>query len=108
MDKKLTWYIFAGMLLGVLVGWLVNMLVVVPGGPEAAENWIKSFGLLSGIFLSLINMLVAPLILSTIIAGIAHMGDSSALGRIGFRAITWFIVASLMRMFMNAAGLTTH
>ena len=101
MDKKLTWYIFAGMLLGVLVGWLVNMLVVVPGGPEAAENWIKSFGLLSGIFLSLIKMLVAPLILSTIIAGIAHMGDSSALGRIGFRAITWFIVASLISISLG-------
>ena len=99
MDKKLTWYIFAGMLLGVLVGWLVNTLV--PGGTPAAENWIKSFGLLSGIFLSLIKMLVAPLILSTIIAGIAHMGDSSALGRIGFRAITWFIVASLISISLG-------
>ena len=46
-------------------------------------------------------MLVAPLILSTIIAGIAHMGDSSALGRIGFRAITWFIVASLISISLG-------
>jgi Na+/H+-dicarboxylate symporter len=99
MDKKLTWYILAGMLLGVFVGWLVNMMV--PGGTAAADNWIKSFGLLSGIFLSLIKMLVAPLILSTIIGGIAHMGDSSALGRIGFRAITWFIVASLISISLG-------
>ncbi len=52
--------------------------------------------MLSDIFLNLIKLLVAPLILSTIVVGIAHMGDSSALGRIGFRAITWFILASFI------------
>lgn len=41
-------------------------------------------------------MLVAPLVLSTIVVGIAHMGDSSALGRIGTRALLWFITASLI------------
>ncbi len=41
-------------------------------------------------------MLVAPLVLSTIVVGIAHMGDSAALGRIGVRALTWFITASLV------------
>jgi Na+/H+-dicarboxylate symporter len=94
MDKKLTWYILAGMLLGVIAGYAVNALV--PADSTAMENWLGTFGLLSGIFLSLIKMLVAPLILSTIVAGIAHMGDSAALGRIGFRAITWFIIASLI------------
>ena len=44
--------------------------------------------MLSTIFLNLIKMLVAPLVLATIVSGIAHMGDSSAVGRIGFRAIT--------------------
>jgi Na+/H+-dicarboxylate symporter len=94
MDKKLTWYILAGMLIGVLAGFAVNQLV--PADSPAMANWLGTFGLLSGIFLNLIKMLVAPLILSTIVAGIAHMGDSSALGRIGFRAISWFIIASLI------------
>ncbi len=48
------------------------------------------------IFLNLIKLLVAPLVLSTIVVGIAHMGDSTALGRIGFRAVAWFITASLI------------
>ena len=55
--------------------------------------WLK---LLSDIFLNLIKLLVAPLVLSTIVVGIAHMGDSTALGRIGFRALAWFITASLI------------
>jgi Na+/H+-dicarboxylate symporter len=94
MDKRLTWYILAGMILGVIVGYAVNQMV--PADSPAMEYWTKSFKLLSDIFLNLIKVLVAPLILSTIVVGIAHMGDSSALGRIGFRAITWFITASLI------------
>lgn len=94
MDKKLTLYIVIGMALGVLVGWIVNMQL--SGDPVAMEYATKSFKMLSDIFLNLVKMLVAPLILSTIIVGIAHMGDSAALGRIGFRAITWFILASLL------------
>jgi Na+/H+-dicarboxylate symporter len=94
MDKRLTIYILIGMILGVLVGYGVHVGI-------AADNvWFeyltKTFKLLSDIFLNLIKLLVAPLILSTIVVGIAHMGDSSALGRIGFRAITWFIIASFI------------
>jgi Na+/H+-dicarboxylate symporter len=94
VDKKLTMWILAGMILGVVIGYAAH--TGFAGNPEAMDYAIKSFKLLSDIFLSLVKMLVAPLILSTIVVGIAHMGDSSALGRIGFRAITWFIIASLI------------
>lgn len=96
MDRRLTLYILIGMVLGVFVGWLV--FTFVPKGPDGDlhSHFVKSFGLLSSIFLSLIKMLVAPLILSTIVVGIAHMGDSTALGRIGVRALAWFITASLI------------
>lgn len=94
MDKKLTWLILAGMILGVIAGFAVNQMV--PADSAAHDNLTKGFKLLSDIFLNLIKLLVAPLILSTIVAGIAHMGDSSALGRIGFRAISWFIIASFI------------
>jgi Na+/H+-dicarboxylate symporter len=94
MDRRLTWYILTGMILGVIAGYAVHV-----GLPQDAA-WFgyltKTFKLLSDIFLNLIKLLVAPLILSTIVVGIAHMGDSSALGRIGFRAISWFIIASFI------------
>ncbi len=99
MDKRLTWFILAGMVLGVIVGYLVYALV--PQDSAAHDYWLRSFSLLSGIFLSLIKMLVAPLILATIVAGIAHMGDSSALGRIGFRAIAWFVTASFISIALG-------
>jgi Na+/H+-dicarboxylate symporter len=94
MDKRLTMWILVGMILGVIVGYTVH--VMVPQDAASFEYLTKTFKLLSDIFLNLIKLLVAPLILSTIVVGIAHMGDSSALGRIGFRAITWFIIASFI------------
>ncbi len=99
MDRKLTLYILAGMVLGIVVGYAVR--VAVPADSQAFEYWLRSFGTLATIFLNLIKMLVAPLILGTLVAGIAHMGDSSALGRIGTRAITWFIIASLISISLG-------
>ena len=96
MDRRLTLYILIGMVLGVVVGWLVFTFVPKGVDGDLHSHFVKSFGLLSSIFLSLIKMLVAPLILSTIVVGIAHMGDSTALGRIGVRALAWFITASLI------------
>ncbi len=109
MDKKLTWYILAGMIFGVIAGWLVYTFVpagetgIWPFGVtgDLKQLYLDSFGLLSGIFLNLIKLLVAPLILSTIVVGIAHMGDSAALGRIGTRAIAWFIIASLISISLG-------
>ena len=93
MDRKLTLYILIGMVLGVVVGQLVNANVAPDVIKEQVAPWFK---LLSDIFLNLIKMLVAPLVLSTIVVGIAHMGDSTALGRIGVRSLAWFITASLI------------
>jgi Na+/H+-dicarboxylate symporter len=94
MTKRLTLYIMIGMVLGIVTGYAVH--ITVPADSAAFGYWTKSFGTLSAIFLNLIKMLVAPLVLATIVSGIAHMGDTAALGRIGFRAISWFIIASFI------------
>lgn len=99
MGHRLTLYILIGMILGVITGYLVR--VYVPADSQAFEYWLRSFTLLSTIFLNLIKLVVAPLILGTLVAGIAHMGDSSALGRIGTRAIAWFILASLISISLG-------
>lgn len=93
MDRKLTLYILVGMVLGVIVGQAMYLTMDPAVVEGQVAPWLK---LLSDIFLNLIKMLVAPLVLSTIVVGIAHMGDSAALGRIGVRALTWFILASLV------------
>jgi Na+/H+-dicarboxylate symporter len=93
MDRRLTLYILLGMVLGIVVGQALHAGVDAAVIKASIAPWFK---LLSDIFLNLIKLLVAPLVLSTIVVGIAHMSDSTALGRIGFRALAWFITASLI------------
>lgn len=99
LSAYLTRCIMVGMVLGIAVGWLVHQNLLA--GVMATENWTRSFEMLSTIFLNLIKMLVAPLVLATIISGLAHMNDSAAVGRIGFRAILWFIIASFLSISLG-------
>ena len=99
LTRYLTWCIMGGMLLGVGVGYLVHEGQLT--GVMTNEHWVKTFGTLSAIFLNLIKMLVAPLVLGTIISGLAHMNDSAAVGRIGLRAILWFLAASLISISLG-------
>jgi Na+/H+-dicarboxylate symporter len=53
------------------------------------------------LFLRLIKMIIAPLVFSTLVVGIAHMGDTGALGRVGLRSLGWFICASLLSLTLG-------
>jgi Na+/H+-dicarboxylate symporter len=67
--------------------------------PTRAQTDIASyFKILSDIFLRLIKMIVAPLVLTTLTVGIAHLGGGAAVGRIGARTMGWFITASLVSL----------
>ncbi|MDE2412742.1 MAG: dicarboxylate/amino acid:cation symporter [Sphingomonadales bacterium] len=99
LSTRLTQCILVGMAMGIVVGYLVNQGLLA--GIATTEHWARSFEVLSTVFLNLIKMLVAPLVLATIISGLAHMGDSAAVGRIGFRAIAWFIIASFISISLG-------
>ena len=100
MNKRLTIWILVAMALGIMAGQILHEQI---GGDAALlKQWADNLKILPTIFLNLIKMLIAPLVLSTIVVGIAHMGDTAAIGRIGFRAIVWFILASF---FSIALGL---
>lgn len=99
LSVHLTRCIMIGLALGIVVGWMVNQGLLA--GIASNETWARSFQVLSTVFLNLIKMLVAPLVLATIISGLAHMGDSAAVGRIGFRAIVWFIIASFISISLG-------
>jgi len=99
MRNRLTAFILTGMVLGVISGFAANLWV---GGDKVlAKDVAGYFHLLADIFLHLIKMIIAPLVFSTLVAGIAHMGDSAALGRIGGRALAWFIIASLISLTLG-------
>jgi len=99
MRNRLTAFILTGMVLGVIVGFAANLWVV--SDKTLAKDVAGYFHLLADIFLHLIKMIIAPLVFSTLVAGIAHMGDSAALGRIGGRALAWFVIASLISLTLG-------
>ncbi len=112
MGQRLTLYILIALFAGIGVGYALN--VSYPAGSPQLAEVADLLKLLPEVFLHLIKMIIAPLILATLVTGIASMGDSSALGRIGGRALAWFITASLIsiglglllvNLFQPGAGL---
>jgi len=93
--NKLTLWIMIGLILGIGVGYICN---VNAANSAAAKETAGYFAVVTDIFLRLIKMIIAPLVFATLVSGIASMKDSSAAGRIGFKAISWFIVASLVSL----------
>jgi Na+/H+-dicarboxylate symporter len=96
--RRLTFYILLAMLIGIVVGFVVNRQVT---DPAALETITDALSILTGLFLKLIKMIIAPLVFATLVGGIAHMGDKSALGRIGLRTISWFVMASLSSLTLG-------
>ncbi|WP_298814497.1 dicarboxylate/amino acid:cation symporter [uncultured Sphingomonas sp.] len=100
MAKRLTLYIMIGLVAGLLVGLGLNTWLD-DGTPAAAARLTEIagyFSILTSLFLRLIKMIIAPLVFATLVSGIAQMGDTKALGRIGGRALGWFICASLVSL----------
>ncbi|MCK3777194.1 dicarboxylate/amino acid:cation symporter [Ensifer sesbaniae] len=91
INKQTTWIVIA-MILGVIVGYGCNVL---SGSPAAAKDIAGYFAMVTDIFLRLIKMIIAPLIFTTLVAGMAGMGDARTVGRIGGKALGWFLMASL-------------
>ena len=65
------------------------------------EEWIQWVRVLSRIFLSLIKMLIAPLIFSTLVVGIAGAGDMRKVGRVGLKAMAYFTMATLLALVIG-------
>ncbi|KJK15121.1 C4-dicarboxylate ABC transporter [Burkholderiaceae bacterium 16] len=100
MGKHLhiTTYIVIAMVLGGVVGYACN--IAFPD-PKAAKDVAGYFSIITDVFLRLIKMIIAPLVFSTLVMGIAHMGDASTVGRVGVKAMGWFITASLVSLTLG-------
>lgn len=67
----------------------------------ARDKKIEPFSILADIFLRLIKMIVAPLVFTTLVVGVAKLGDISSVGRIGGKTLLWFVSASLMSLLLG-------
>ncbi len=94
---RLTMYILIGMAAGILLGYIVHK--------NASADYINTFSinvkLLTTIFLRLVQMIIAPLVFSTLVVGIAKLGDLKTVGRIGGKALLWFVSASLVSLLLG-------
>ncbi len=95
--SRLTLYILIAMFLGILAGYYVH------------ENYeagtVKTFSdnikLLTTIFLRMVQMIIAPIVFATLVVGIAKLGDMKTVGRVGGKAMLWFISASLISLSLG-------
>jgi len=97
MNKRFAYLIIASMVLGVTVGWACNQFL----DPVAAKAAAGNLSIITDIFLRLIKMIIAPLVFTTLVAGVAHMEDAAAVGRIGAKTMTWFIGASAVSLVLG-------
>jgi Na+/H+-dicarboxylate symporter len=101
--RRLTRFILLALVLGIIAGWAINA-AIDDGTPQSADQLgriAEYLSIVTALFLRLIKMIIAPLVFSTLVAGIAHMGDIAALGRVGLRSICWFILASLVSLTLG-------
>src|SRR5690349_15960571 len=99
MQRYLTLFVLVAMIAGVAVGYVLHQQQPSASWPAIAAN----FKLITDIFLRLIKMIIAPLVLSTLVVGIAHMGGTGSLGRVGVRTLLWFITASIFSLLLGLA-----
>ena len=97
MNRNLV-YVMIGLLLGIALG--IASYYSFPDKATAAEV-AKNMALVSMIFLRLIKMIIGPLVLSTLVVGIGHMGDAATVGRVGAKTMGWFVSASVVSLLLG-------
>jgi Na+/H+-dicarboxylate symporter len=96
MKLNITWKIFIGMTLGIIVGYILNQYYA---NDTATLDSVGTYlNLLSKIFLRMIKMIIGPLIFSILTVGIAKLGDFKLVGRIGAKTLGYFYFATLLSL----------
>lgn len=90
--KKLAlhWKILIGMVLGVVLGFI---MVSFSGGKELVTDWIKPFGT---IFINALKLIAVPLILGSLITGVADLKDISKLSKMGGKTVMIYLVTTVI------------
>jgi len=96
--NRQTFYVAIALVLGIIVGELLSLTL---GGTETLKPVIAVFAALTDIFLRLVKMIIAPLVFSTLVVGMAKMGDIHTVGRVGIKAMLWFFSASIFSLLLG-------
>ncbi|HZF14588.1 MAG TPA: cation:dicarboxylase symporter family transporter [Steroidobacteraceae bacterium] len=95
-STRLTRYIVLGLVLGIVAGYVCYAFY-----PADSAHFSSVTSQLPTTFLRLIKMIIAPLVFCTLVVGIAKMGDIVTIGRIGGKALGWFIFAAIISLTLG-------
>ncbi|TBX68374.1 cation:dicarboxylase symporter family transporter [Flavobacterium silvisoli] len=101
--SNLTVQIVIAMLCGALLGIYIHNNYAV----EDAKSFSDKIKMLATIFIRLVQMIISPLVFTTLVVGIAKLGDIKAVGRIGGKALIWFFSASLVSLLIGMFWVNT-
>lgn len=101
--SNLTVQILIAMICGALLGIVIHNNYL----PEEAKSFSDKIKMLATIFIRLVQMIIAPLVFTTLVVGIAKLGDIKAVGRIGGKALAWFFSASLVSLLIGLFWVNT-
>lgn len=97
MKNKFTLVIVLAMFLGILAGLAANANLA----PDQIKAVTGGLEIVTTVFLRLIKMVIAPLVFTTLVVGIAHMESATAIGRVGAKSLVWFMGASLLSLTLG-------
>lgn len=100
-SNRLTIYIFVAMVLGIFLGYIINATYAGTAQKGTIATFSGNISILTDVFLRLIKMIIAPLVFSTLVVGVAKLGDIKAVGRIGGKTMLWFISATFVSLFLG-------
>ena len=101
--SHLTVQILIAMLLGALLGNFIHYNYT----EEIANDFSGYIKMLATIFIRLVQMIISPLVFTTLVVGIAKLGDIKAVGRIGGKALAWFFTASFISLLIGMFWVNT-
>ncbi|WKL49881.1 dicarboxylate/amino acid:cation symporter [Flavobacterium pectinovorum] len=93
----LTGQIIVAMVLGAILGIILHNSI----SPEAAQSFSSKIKMLATIFIRLVQMIISPLVFTTLVVGIAKLGDIKTVGRVGGKALAWFFTASFISLLIG-------
>ena len=101
--SNLTVQILIAMIIGGLLGIFIHNNYI----PDDAKSFSDKIKMLATVFIRLVQMIISPLVFTTLVVGIAKLGDIKAVGRIGGKALGWFFTASFISLLIGMFWVNT-
>lgn len=88
-------------LIAMIVGAVLGIAIHTNCTDEIAQSFSSKIKMLATVFIRLVQMIISPLVFTTLVVGIAKLGDIKAVGRIGGKALGWFFTASFISLLLG-------